>query len=130
MNHNYYKIADIYKKKVLLEDYTAVSDENSYRTTASMSGPGNGPVNATDGQMSQGGDSVMFPNMQDLSNEQKASLLIKFLKLEIDEGTWKRKTKKKFEDMLDFLLDHYDDEEEEDSDDNDADESESDDEKD
>ena len=116
MNHNYYKIADIYKKKILLEDDSTLSDENSYRTTASMSGPGNGPVNASDAQMSQKGDSVMFPNMQDLSNEQKASLLIKFFKLEIDEGTWNKKTKNKFGDMLDFLLDYYDDEEEEDAD--------------
>lgn len=123
MNHNYYKIADVYKKKVLLEDYGVVNDDkNSYRTTSSMNGPGNGPVNGTDGQMAQGGNSVMFPNMQDLSNEQKASLLIKFFKLEIDEGTWNKKTKKKFEDMLDFLLDHYDDKEE-DSDESDDKES-------
>jgi hypothetical protein len=120
MNDNYYKIADIYKKRVLLEDYGAVNDDqNSYRTTSSMSGPGNGPANASDGQMAQGGDSVMFPNMQDLSNDQKAALLIKFFKMEIDEGEWNKKTKKKFEDMLEFLLDYYEYEDEDESDDKD-----------
>jgi hypothetical protein len=38
--------------------------------------------------------------------------------MEIDEGEWNKKTKKKFEDMLEFLLDYYEYEDQDESDDN------------
>lgn len=108
MDHNYYKITDIYKKKVLLKEFTgnpATSDsKNSYQTTASMSGPGHGSYNAGSGDMSVGGQQVMFPSDEELSNSQKAQMLIKFFKMEIDEGTWNEKTKNIFTSLLDHLL--------------------------
>lgn len=110
MDHNYYKISDIYKSRVVLKEFagnSAISDgKNSYQTTASMSGPGHGPSNnPLDSQMSVGGgDRVMFPSDDELENSQKAQLLIKFFKSEIDEGTWDKKTKTLFSDLLDHLL--------------------------
>jgi hypothetical protein len=108
MDHNYYKISDIYKKRIVLKEFTgnpaSTDSKNSYQTTASMMGPGHGPSNASDGQMVVGGDSVMFPSDQELSNSQKAQLLIKFFKSEIDEGSWEEQTKGLFTKLLDHLL--------------------------
>jgi hypothetical protein len=69
-----------------------------------MNGPGHGPSNASDGNMAVGGDRVMFPNDQELSNSQKAEMLIKFFKMEIDEGTWDDKSKNLFKGLLNHLL--------------------------
>ena len=68
------------------------------------SGPGHGGYNASNTDMSVGGQQVMFPSDQELSNSQKAEMLIKFFKMEIDEGTWEEKTKKLFTNLLDHLL--------------------------
>jgi hypothetical protein len=120
MDHNYYKISDIYKKRVVLKEFTgnpaSTDSKNSYQTTASMMGPGHGPSNASDGQMTVGGDRVMFPNDEELSNSQKAELLIKFFKSEIDEGTWDQQTKKLFGNLIDHLLGVEPEEDEEDMD--------------
>lgn len=108
MDRNYYKISDIYKSRVLLREFSgnpaSLDSKNSYQTTASMSGPGHGPSNASDGQMAVGGDRVMFPSDEELSNSQKAQLLIKFFKSEIDDGTWEEQTKTMFSKLLDHLL--------------------------
>ena len=68
MDHNYYKITDLYCKKILLKEFTGnpatLDSKNSYQTTASMSGPGHGPSNASNGDMAVGGDKVMFPTEQ------------------------------------------------------------------
>lgn len=118
MDHNYYKISDIYKKRVVLKEFTgnpaSTDSKNSYQTTASMSGPGHGPSNASDGQMAVGGDRVMFPSDQELTNSQKAELLIKFFKTEIDEGSWEEQTKDLFGSLMDHLLGVEPEEEEED----------------
>jgi hypothetical protein len=118
MDHNYYKISDIYKKRVILKEFSgnpaSTDSKNSYQTTASMMGPGHGSSNASDGQMAVGGNAVMFPNDQELTNSQKAILLIKFFKLEIDEGTWDERTKEFFGKLLDHLLGVEPEEEEED----------------
>lgn len=120
MDHNYYKIGDIYTKHIVLKEFTgnpaSIDSKNSYQTTASMMGPGHGAVNASDGQMTVGGDRVMFPSDQELSNSQKAELLIKFFKSEIDEGTWDEKTKDLFSNLLDHLLGVEPEEDEEDMD--------------
>jgi hypothetical protein len=120
MDHNYYKISDIYKKNVVLKEFTgnpaSTDSKNSYQTTASMMGPGHGPSNASDGQMAVGGDRVMFPSDQELSNSQKAQLLIKFFKSEIDEGSWEEQTKELFTKLLDHLLGVDPEEEEDDMD--------------
>lgn len=110
MDHNYYKISDVYLNNVLKENFgisTPVTNsiKNSYQSTASMQGPGNGPVAGSEGGMAEGGSNVMFPNEMELSNSQKASLLIKFLKMEINEGSWKDEAKTKFKDLLSYLLD-------------------------
>jgi len=105
MDHNYYKISDVYRNRILGETTGATNDmKNSYQTTASMQGPGNGPVAGSQGGMSQGGNNVMFPDDQELSNSQKASMLIKFFKMEIDDGTWDEDAKTKFKNLLDYLL--------------------------
>jgi hypothetical protein len=118
MDHNYYKISDLYKKRVVLKEFTgnaATSDgKNSYQTTASMNGPGHGQSSPLNSQMSVGGDRVMFPSDEELSNSQKAQLLIKFFKSEIDEGTWEEQTKNLFSKLLDHLLGVEPEEEEED----------------
>lgn len=107
MDHNYYKISDIYKKKVLLKEYSGqapVNDtKNSYQTTASMSGPGNGPSTGSDGQNAQYGDRVMFPNDEELSIDQEKQLLIKYLKHAIDSGKWDKKTEDVFGHMMNHL---------------------------
>jgi len=106
MDHNYYKISDIYKKRIVLKEFTgnpaSTDSKNSYQT--SMMGPGHGPSNASDGQMAVGGDRVMFPSDGELSNSQKAQLLIKFFKSEIDEGTWDEQSKDLFSKLMDHLL--------------------------
>lgn len=105
MNHNYYKISDVYTTRILRENMGITNDtKNSYQTTASMQGPGNGPVAGSQAGMSQGGNNVMFPDDQELSNSQKASMLIKFFKMEIDDGSWDDDAKTKFKDLLDYLL--------------------------
>jgi hypothetical protein len=108
MDHNYYKISDLYKKRVVLKEFTgnpaSTDSKNSYQTTASMSGPGHGSSSPLDSQMSVGGDRVMFPSDGELSNSQKAQLLIKFFKGEIDEGTWDEQTKTLFGKVMDHLL--------------------------
>jgi len=120
MDHNYYKISDIYKKRVVLREFSgdsATSDsKNSYQGTSSMQGPGHGPSNASDGQMAVGGDRVMFPSDEELSNSQKAQLLIKFFKMEIDEGSWDEQTKSLFGKLVDHLLGTEPEESEEDMD--------------
>lgn len=109
MDYNYYKISEVYRNKVVAENFGAptTDSQNSYQSTASMQGPGHGPVNATDGQNAVGGNRVMFPNQEEISNDVKADMLIKFFKLEINEGTWNKKTKTKFKEFLDFLLGYY-----------------------
>lgn len=118
MDHNYYKISDIYKSRVVIKEFAgnpaSTDSKNSYQTTASMMGPGHGPSNASDGQMAVGGDSIMFPSDQELSNSQKSQLLIKFFKLEIDEGTWDEQTKNIFGKLMDHLLGVEPEEDEED----------------
>jgi hypothetical protein len=120
MDHNYYKIGDIYKKRVVLKEFTgnpaSTDSRNSYQTTASMSGPGNGSSSPLDSQMSVGGDRVMFPSDEELSNSQKAELLIKFFKSEIDEGTWDEQTKNLFSKLIDHLLGVEPEEDEDDMD--------------
>jgi hypothetical protein len=69
-----------------------------------MSGPGHGQSSPLNSQMSVGGDRVMFPSDEELSNSQKAHLLIKFFKSEIDEGAWDERTKDLFSKLMDHLL--------------------------
>jgi hypothetical protein len=108
MDHNYYKITDLYLKKIISEEsgsYRGVNDtKNSYQTTASMMGPNNGPVQGTNGGIAQGGENVMFPDSRDLSKFQKVFLLVKFFKMEIDNDIWDEKTTQKFKDMLNYLI--------------------------
>lgn len=108
MDISFYQMGDLYKQKVLLKEYIdnspVMNSRNSYQTTASMQGPGNGPHNATDGSMAQFGDKVMFPEDREISNSTKAQLLIKFFKEEIDEGTWDEETKTVFGNLLEHLL--------------------------
>jgi hypothetical protein len=58
----------------------------------------------------------MFPNNGELSNSQKAQLLIKFFKMEIDEGSWEEQTKTLFSKLLDHFLGVEPEEEEDDLD--------------
>lgn len=109
MDISFYQLGDVYKKKILLKEFInqapTFDSKNSYQVTASMSGPGNGPsTGALDTTQAQFGDRVMFPEDEALTNSQKAELLIKFFKIEIDEGSWDDDTKQKFSDILDHLL--------------------------
>jgi hypothetical protein len=108
MDISYYKIAEVYKKDILLKEFTNSPEmdvKNSYQTTASMMGPGHGPTHANDTDMAQFGDRVAFPeDNEELSNVEKSQLLISFLKKEIDEGTWDEKTKYMFSHLLSHLL--------------------------
>jgi len=106
MDISFYHLGDLYKKDVLLREFTnspEMDSKNSYQTTVSMSGPGHGPSNASDGQNAQFGNQIMFPNGT-LPNNAKAELLIDFLRHEIDKGTWKKKTKEQFKQLLSHLL--------------------------
>jgi hypothetical protein len=120
MDHNYYKISDIYRKNVVLKEFTgnpaSLDSKNSYQTTASMMGPGHGPSNASDSQMAVNGNQVMFPSEQELSNYQKSELLIKFFKRELDEGTWDEKTNSLFQKLISYFLQLDSGDEEEDMD--------------
>lgn len=122
MDISFYQMGDVYKKKVLLREFTnspEMDSKNSYQTTASMMGPGHGPTNASNTDMAQFGDKVAFPKDDgEMSNSAKAQLLISFFKKEIDEGTWDDKTKYIFSELLSHLLgdDDSDDESEDDSD--------------
>lgn len=109
MDISFYQIGDVYKKSVLLKEFInqtpTLDTRNSYQTTASMNGPGNGPTTgATDTSPDQFKDRVMFPDDTEISNSDKAKLLITFFKEEIDDGTWSDDTKSKFSDLLDHLL--------------------------
>lgn len=106
MDHNYYKITDVYMKKVIGEANGSpdTNSSNSYQTVASMIDPGKGPIPGSNGQNAEGGNRVMFPNEEDIDNDEKASMLIRFFKTEIDDGSWNKKTKIKFKEMFDFLL--------------------------
>lgn len=108
MDISFYQMGDLYKKKVLLREFTnspEMDSKNSYQTTASMMGPGHGPVNAGNTDMAQFGDRVAFPKDDgEMSNADKSHLLISFLKKEIDEGTWDEKTKYMFSHLLSHLL--------------------------
>jgi len=106
MDISFYQMGDIYKQKVVLREFTnspEMDSKNSYQTTASMSGPGHGPTNASDGDKAQFGNQLMFPNGV-MPNNMKADLLMKFLKSEIDEGTWNDDTKERFKVLLSYLL--------------------------
>jgi hypothetical protein len=107
MNISNYHLGDVYQQKVLLREWNSpVNDtKNSYQVTASMNGPGNGPTTgATDTSPNNFDSKVMFPKDQEISNEQKKKMLIKFLQDEIDDGTFNEDTKNKFEELLDHLL--------------------------
>lgn len=104
MDISNYHLGDIYKERVLLREYTN-DDKNSYRTTASMSGPGNGPsTGATDSSPNNFDTEVMFPKDTEISNADKKNLLVKFLKDELDQGNFNKGTKVKFRELLDHLL--------------------------
>jgi hypothetical protein len=107
MNISNYKIGDIYRKSVLLREWDSpVYDaKNSYGgTTASMMGAGNGQPNASDMSPNNFKDEMMFPKEDDVDNSEKKRMLIKFLKDEIDDGSFNASTKAKFRDLLDHLL--------------------------
>jgi hypothetical protein len=107
MNISNYHLGDVYQEKVLLREWNSpVNDtKNSYQVTASMNGPGNGPTTgATDTSPNNFDTNVMFPKGQEISNEMKKKMLVKFLKDEIDNGKFKEATKNKFKELLDHLL--------------------------
>ena len=116
MDISFYHMGDIYRKKVLLREFTNTPTndvKNSYQVTASMSGPGNGPsTGARDSDTAQFGDKVMFPDDEEFSDSKKAEMLIKFFKKEIDEGTWNDETKSHFEKLMHHLLGFSESEEE------------------
>lgn len=108
MDISFYQIGNLYKKSVLLKEYSTdptFDIKNSYQTTASMNGPGNGPTTgASDTDRAKFNDSMRFPDDKELSDSEKAELLIKFFKTEIDNGSWKSGTKEVFAKLLDHLL--------------------------
>lgn len=107
MNISNYHLGDVYQKRVLLREWDSPKsdNENSYQTTASMSGPENGPsTGASNTDPNNFDTKVMFPKDQELSNVDKKNLLVKFLQDEIDNGNFNQQTKNKFEDLLDHLL--------------------------
>lgn len=107
MNISNYHLGDVYQQKVLLREFNSpVNDNrNSYQVTASINGPGNGPTTgATDTSPNNFDSKVMFPKDQEISNEMKKNMLVKFLKDEIDDGNFNQETKNKFEDLLSHLL--------------------------
>ena len=107
MNISNYHLGDVYQQKVLLREWNSpVNDtKNSYQVTASMNGPGNGrTTGATDTSPNNFDSKVMFPKDQEISNEMKKNMLVKFLQDEIDNGKFNQETKNKFEDLLSHLL--------------------------
>jgi hypothetical protein len=109
MDISFYQMGDLYKKQVLLKEFVNTDPtfdiKNSYQTTASMNGPGNGPTTgASDTDRAKFNDSMRFPDDKELSDSEKAELLIKFFKTEIDNGSWKPDTKEVFSNLLDHLL--------------------------
>lgn len=108
MNISNYHLGDVYQQKVLLREYNSPVEDtkNSYQTTASMNGPGNGPsTGATNTSPNNFDTKVMFPKDQEISNEMKKQMLIKFLTDEIDNGNFNESTKNKFKELLEHLLD-------------------------
>ena len=105
MNISNYKLGDIYERVILHEwDSPTYDAKNSYGTTSSMSGPGNGTANASDMSPNSFKDEIMFPAEDDINNSEKKRMLIRFLKDEIDDGSFNASTKAKFRDLLDHLL--------------------------
>jgi hypothetical protein len=107
MDISFYQMGDLYKKNVLLKEYMDIpvnDNKNSYDLTHSMMGPGHGPSNATDTSPNQFNNSLMFPNADELSNSEKAGLLIDFCRHEIDDGNWDNKTEELFGKLLDHLI--------------------------
>jgi hypothetical protein len=105
MNISNYKLGDIYERVILHEwDSPTYDAKNSYGTTSSMMGPNNGQANASDMSPNNFKDEFMFPKEDDLDNSEKKRMLIKFLKDEIDDGTFNASTKAKFRDLLNHFL--------------------------
>lgn len=107
MNISNYHLGDIYKESVLLKEWDAPTNDvkNSYGTTTSMSGPGNGPTTgATNTSPNNFDTQVMFPKGTEISNMDKRNMLLRFLKDEIDNGSFGPKTKQKFEELYGYLL--------------------------
>lgn len=115
MDISFYDIGNIYKKRVLLKEEAPITDvQNSYQTTASMSGPGHGQYNAGIGDNAHN-DTLMKLPEGPLTTEQKRELLKKFLQSEIDgkqkidgDPDWKQNTKQLFKQLYANLLDDGD----------------------
>lgn len=114
MDISFYDIGNIYKKRILLKEDSPVTDtQNSYQTTASMSGPGHGPYNAGMGDNAKNDSTFKLPQEGPIPNEQKRELLKKFLQDEIDgvekidgDDDWSDKTKELFKQLYSNLFDH------------------------
>ena len=107
MNISNYHLGDVYQQKVLLREYNSPVEDtkNSFNLGNSTMGPGRGPsTGATDSSPNNFDTKVMFPKDQEISNEMKKKMLIKFLTDEIDNGKFNEETKRKFEDLLSHLL--------------------------
>jgi hypothetical protein len=107
MNISNYHLGDVYQQKVLLREYNSPVEDtkNSYNLGNSTMGPGKGPsTGATDTSPNNFDTKVMFPKDQEISNEMKKKMLIKFLTDEIDNGKFKEATKNKFKELLEHLL--------------------------
>lgn len=105
MDISFYQMGDVYQKSVLLKEWSTEptsDDANSMRLTQDMGGQGS-TGGAKDTDPPQFKDSMMFAPT-DLSNSQKKELLMRFLSVEIDNGTWNNKTKKIFGELLDHLM--------------------------
>lgn len=107
MNISNYHLGDVYQQKVLLREYNSPVEntENSVTLGHSMMGPGKGPTTgATDTSPNNFDSKVMFPKDQEISNEMKKKMLVKFLKDEINNGTFNDSTKNKFKSLLSHLI--------------------------
>jgi hypothetical protein len=107
MNLSNYHLGDLYQEKILFREWNSPVEDtkNSYQVTASMNGPGNGPTTgATDTSPNNFDTNVMFPKGQEISNEMKKKMLVKFLKDEIDNGSFNENTKNKFKNLLSHLI--------------------------
>jgi len=67
MDISFYQMGNLYKKQVLLKEFVNTDPtfdiKNSYQTTASMNGPGNGPTTgASDTDRAKFNDSMRFPD--------------------------------------------------------------------